>query len=51
MSKKLYLRHVYEINICQVMIVRLFIDYNKHEIIKIGNQTGKKLETLSQVLE
>ena len=37
----------YEINICQAMIFRLYIDFNKHEMIKIGNQTKEK----SQVFE
>ena len=41
----------YEINVCQVMIFRLYIIYNKYEMIKIGNQTGEKLQIFSQVLE
>ena len=34
----------YEINICQVMrqVFRLYIAYNKREMIKIGNQTREK---------
>ena len=28
-----------EINICQVMIFRLYAVYNKHEMIKIDSQT------------
>ena len=42
---------VYEINICQVMILRLHTVYIKHEMIKIGKQTRKKSQVLSQVLE
>ena len=41
----------YEINICQVMTFRLYTVYNKHEMIKTGNQTRKKSQVLSQVLE
>ena len=29
----------YEVKICEVMIFRLFTVYNKHNIMKIGNQT------------
>ena len=31
----------YEINICQLMICRIYTVYNKHEMIKIGNQAEK----------
>ena len=41
----------YEMNICQVMIFRLYIVYNKHEMIKIGNWRRAKLQILSQVVE
>ena len=41
----------YEINICQVMNFRFYTIYNKHEMIKIGNQTREKLQVLTQVLE
>ena len=41
----------YEINFCQVMIFRLYTDYNKHKMIKIGNQIRDKSKVLSQVLE
>ena len=41
----------YEINISQITIFRLYIIYNKHEIIKIGNQTRENSQLLSQVLE
>ena len=41
----------YEINICEVKIFRLYTVYNKHEMIKIDNQTREKLKILSQVLE
>ena len=43
--------HFYEINICQVMIFRLYNVYNKHEMLKIVNQTGEKSQVLLQVLE
>ena len=41
----------YEINVCQVMIFRLYTVYSKHEMIKIGNQTREILQVLLQVLE
>ena len=50
-SKNSYLMQFCEINICQVMIFRLYTVYNKHEMIKIGNQTREKSQVLSQVLE
>ena len=37
----------YEINNCQITIFRLYTVYNKHEMIKIGNQTREKLQALS----
>ena len=33
---------LYEINICPVRIFRLYTAYNKHGMIKNGNQTSKK---------
>ena len=36
----------YEINICQVMIFRLYTVYNKHEMLKIDSQTREKLQVL-----
>ena len=44
---------LYEKNICQFTIFKLYTIYNKHELIKIGNQTRKreKSQVLSQVLE
>ena len=39
MSKNAYLIQFYEINICQVMIFRLYTVYNKHERIKISIRT------------
>ena len=33
------------------MIFRLYTVYNKHEVIKIGNQTSEKSKVLSQVHE
>ena len=41
----------YEKNIFQIMIFRLHTVYNKHEMIKIGNQIREKSQVLSQVLE
>ena len=38
-------------NVCQVMIFMFYNVYNKHEIIKIGNQTREKLQVLSPVIE
>ena len=38
----------YEITICQVMIYRLYTVYNKHDMIKISNQTREKSQVLSQ---
>ena len=32
----------YLVNVCQAMIFRPYIVCNKHDIIKIGNQTKKK---------
>ena len=49
--KKLYLMQFCEINICQIMIFRLYTVYNKHEIIEIDSQTREKLQVLWQVLE
>ena len=37
--------------IIQVMIFRLHTVYNKHDVIKIGNQNRDKSQILSQVLE
>ena len=39
-----------EINIPQVMIIKLYTVYNKHEMIKIGNQTRKKSQVQSAEL-
>ena len=41
----------YEKNISQIMTLRLYTVYNKHEMLKIGNQTKGKSQVLSQVLE
>ena len=49
--KKLITNAFYEIHICQVMIFRLCTVYNKHQLIKIDNQTREKSQVLSQVLE
>ena len=34
--------YFYEINICQIVIFKLYTVHNKHEMIKIGNQTREK---------
>ena len=34
-----------------VELYRVYTIYNKHETIKIGNQTREKTQVLSQVLE
>ena len=34
--------HFYKINICQVMILRFYTVYNKHEMLKIDNQMREK---------
>ena len=36
----------YEISICQVMIFRRYAPHNKHEMIKIVNQTREKSQVL-----
>ena len=41
----------YEINIRQVMIFRLYIVRNKHEMTEISHQTREKSQVLTQVLE
>ena len=41
----------YEINICLVMIFRLYAVYNNHDVIKSGNKIRKKSQALSQVLK
>ena len=41
----------YEINISEVITFKLYIAYNKHEMIKFGNQAREKSHILSQVLE
>ena len=51
MSKNLDLMQFYEKNVCLFMIFRLYTANNKHESIKIGNQTREKSQVLSQVLE
>ena len=33
------------------MIFKLYTEYNKHEMIKIGNETREKSQVLSQVIE
>ena len=41
----------YEISIYQVKLFRFYTVYNKHELIKIANQTREISQALSQVLE
>ena len=47
--KNSYLIQFYEINIFQVMIFIFYTVYDKHELIKIGNQTREKSQVQSQV--
>ena len=42
---------LHEMNLWQVMIFRLYILYNKHKMIKNGNQNREISKVLSQVLE
>ena len=51
MSKNSYIIQFYEINICQIMIFRNYTVYNKHKMIKIGNQIREKPQVLFQMLE
>ena len=51
LSKISYVMLFYEISICKVVIFSLYTVYNKHDMIKIGNQTRKKWQVLSQVFE
>ena len=44
--KNSYLMQFYELNICQDMIFRLYAVYNKHGMIKIGNQTREKISCI-----
>ena len=41
----------YEINICQIIIFRIYTIYNTHQMIEIGNQTRGKSQALAEVLE
>ena len=38
-----------KVNICQVMIFRLYTVYNKHKMIKIGNQNQKKKNASARI--
>ena len=51
MLKNSYLMQFYDINIRQVMIITFYTVHNKHEMIKIANQTREKSQVLLQVLE
>ena len=42
---------LYDINICQIMIFRLYTVYNKDDDDKIRDQTREKSHVLSQVFE
>ena len=48
--KNSYLMRFYEIINCLFKIFRLYAVYNKHEMIKNGNQTREKSQALLQVL-
>ena len=50
-AKKLIPKTVFEINICQLIVFRIYTVYNKHETIKIDNQSREQLQILSQMLE
>ena len=41
----------YEINICQAMTFMLYTVYNKHEMLKLGDQTRGKLQVTKRNLE
>ena len=41
----------YGINIYEMMIVRFYTVHNKHEMIKIGNQTRENSQVTPQVFE
>ena len=41
----------HEINNCEIMIFKLYINHNKYDMIKIDNQAREKSQALSQVLE
>ena len=42
---------VYKLNFSQGMFFKFYTVYNKHEMIKMGNQTREKSQVFSQVLE
>ena len=44
MSKNSNLMQFYKINVCHVMIFRLHAVYDKHELMKLGNQSKEKLQ-------
>ena len=46
-----YLIQFYEINICKIMIFRLYTVYKKHEMIKIGSHASEKSQVFLRVLE
>ena len=48
-KKNSYLMQFYEINICQIMIYRLYTVYKKHQMTKIGNQAKENSKVSSQV--
>ena len=49
-KKNSYLMQFYEISVCQVMIFRLYIVFNKHND-KYWQSNQRKIEALLQVLE
>ena len=44
--KKLISNAILRNNFCQIMIFRLNIDYNKHQMIRIDSKTWEKLQVL-----
>ena len=51
MAKNSNLLKLYKINFCQVVIFRLYTVYNKHEIIKIGNQIRNRSLTIQFTMQ
>ena len=47
-KKDTFLMQFYEINIYKSMIFRFYVVFNRHQLIKIGNQTREKSQELSQ---
>ena len=47
MPKDSHLIQFYEINVCQLMIFRLYTVYSKHEKIKVSNKIIRAFEIIS----